>query len=443
MKKQDVIQYKESIIEQLARLCSYKSIYIPDEEGTPFGVENKKCLDKALEIASGYGFKTVNVDDYCGYIEMGQGEEIIGILAHLDVVPVSDSWNTDPFTLTIIDDRYYARGTSDDKGAVVCSLTAMRALKPLEGSFTKRVRLILGCNEESGSRCIRHYVKKHGHVNYGFTPDGEFPLVFGEKGMVGGLLKLESDKISDIKGGTVRNTVCASVEITLKDNCFNKEKLDKFFKENNIDYLLKENTLVVYGVAAHASTPEKGVNAISYALEGLYHADINDKAVDKYHQLIGLGYNGEGLKIDFTDEYGKLTFNVGVCYQEDSCLCFTIDIRFPVTLQKELVINTIKENDYGLIHNLDGINPLFFSPDSPMIKALHQAYIDVTGDTDKQPMVIGGGTYAKSMNNIVAFGCDDGKHNYHIHDDNEFVSWDSLETQTACYYHAILNLMKI
>lgn len=443
MKKQDVIQYKESIIEQLSTLCSYKSIYTPNEEGTPFGVENKKCLEKALEIAESYGFKTVNVDDYCGYVEMGQGEEIIGILAHLDVVPVSDSWNTDPFTLTLIDDKYYARGTSDDKGAVVASLAAMRALKPLEHTFTKRVRLILGCNEETGSRCVKHYVKKYGHVNYGFTPDGDFPLVFGEKGMVGGLLKLKSDKILDIKGGTVRNTVCATVEITLKENCFNLEKLDKFFKENNIIYSLNGNTLIVNGIAAHASIPQKGVNAISYALEGLYYADINDNAVDSYHQLIGLGYNGEGLKIDFEDEYGKLTFNVGVCYKENDYLCFTIDIRFPVTLKKELIINTIKENDKGLIYGLDGIKPLFYSPNLPMIKALHKAYVDVTNDTVNQPKVIGGGTYAKSMNNIVAFGCDDLKHNYHIHDDNEFVTWDSLQTQVACYYHAILNLMKI
>lgn len=443
MKKQDVIQYKESIIKQLAELCSFNSVYVPDEGGTPFGIENKKCLEKALEIAAGYGFKTVNVDDYCGYIEMGQGEEIIGILAHLDIVPVSDSWNTDPFTLTLIDDKYYARGTSDDKGAVVCSLAAMRALKPLEHTFTKRVRLILGSNEETGARCVKHYVKKHGHVDYGFTPDGEFPLVFGEKGIISGLLKLQSDKILDIKGGTAGNTVCGSVEITLKDDCFNKDKLDCFFKENKIDYSLKENKLIVNGVAAHASTPQFGVNAISYALEGLYQADINDNAVDSYHNLIGLGYNGEGLKIDFSDDYGNLTFNVGVCYKEDDYLVFTVNIRFPVTMKKEFVIETIKKNSNGLIQNLNGVDPLFYSPDLPMIKALHKAYVDVTNDTVRQPMVIGGGTYAKSMNNVVAFGCDDGKHDYHIHDDNEFVTWDSLETQVACYYHAILNLMAI
>ncbi len=443
MKKQDVIQYKESIIEQLATLCSYKSVYTPNEEGTPFGVENKKCLEKALEIAASYGFKTVNVDDYCGYIEMGQGEEIIGILAHLDVVPVSDSWNSDPFTLTLIDDKYYARGTSDDKGAVVCSLAAMRALKPLEHSFTKRVRLILGCNEETGSRCIKYYVSKYGHVDYGFTPDGEFPLVFGEKGIINGFLKLQSDKILDIKGGTVRNTVCGLVKLTLKENCFNKEKLDDFFKKHNINYTLIDNELTVYGVAAHASTPENGINAISYAFEGLYYADINDNAVDNYHNLIGLGYHGEGLKINFTDEYGKLTFNIGVAYKENDDLCFTIDIRFPVTLKKDIVIETVKANAQGLVYDLDGVNPLFYSPELPMIKALHKAYVDVTNDTIKQPMVIGGGTYAKSMNNVVAFGCDDGKHDYRIHDDNEFVTWDSIETQVACYYHAILNLMKI
>ena len=158
--KQEILKYKDEMIDQLAQLVSYPSTYQPNQDNTPFGISNRDCLNKALEIASSYGFKTVNLDNYCGYIEMGQGEEIIGILAHLDVVPVSDTWNSDPFKLTIIDDKMYGRGTSDDKGAVVCSLTALRMLKEKEHTFTKRVRLILGCNEESGSRGVEYYIEK-------------------------------------------------------------------------------------------------------------------------------------------------------------------------------------------------------------------------------------------------------------------------------------------
>ena len=441
--KQEILKYKDEMIDQLAQLVSYPSTYQPNQDNTPFGVSNRDCLNKALEIASSYGFKTVNLDNYCGYIEMGQGEEIIGILAHLDVVPVSDTWNSDPFKLTIIDDKMYGRGTSDDKGAVVCSLTALRMLKEKEHTFTKRVRLILGCNEESGSRGVEYYIEKEGHVDCGFTPDGEFPLVFGEKGMVHGLLSGKSTKIEDIKAGTVANAVAAKCNVVLKDNCINTEKLAEFFNKHNIKYQYQNNTLTVFGIAAHASTPQLGVNAISYAMEALYYSGINDEMVDTYHKLVGLTYNGENASVDFKDKYGDLTLNVGLAFKENDKLCFTIDIRFPVTMKHETIIEKLQQVSNGSISNLEGVDPLFFPEDHPMIKALHKAYVDVTNDTQHLPMTIGGGTYAKDMHNIVAFGCDDGKFDYHIHDDNEFVTWDSMLTQTACYYQAILNLLEI
>ena len=441
--KQEILKYKDEMIDQLAQLVSYPSTYQPNQDNTPFGISNRDCLNKALEMASSYGFKTVNLDNYCGYIEMGQGEEIIGILAHLDVVPVSDTWNSDPFKLTIIDDKMYGRGTSDDKGAVVCSLTALRMLKEKEHTFTKRVRLILGCNEESGSRGVEYYIEKEGHVDCGFTPDGEFPLVFGEKGMVHGLLSGKSTKIEDIKAGTVANAVAAKCNVVLKDNCINTEKLAEFFNKHNIKYQYQNNTLTVFGIAAHASTPQLGVNAISYAMEALYYSGINDEMVDTYHKLVGLTYNGENASIDFKDKYGNLTFNIGLAFKENDKLCFTIDIRFPVTMKQETIIEKLQQVSNGSISNLEGVDPLFFPEDHPMIKALHKAYVDVTNDTQHLPMTIGGGTYAKDMHNIVAFGCDDGKFDYHIHDDNEFVTWDSMLTQTACYYQAILNLLEI
>ena len=441
--KQEILKYKDEMIDQLAQLVSYPSTYQPNQDNTPFGISNRDCLNKALEIASSYGFKTVNLDNYCGYIEMGQGEEIIGILAHLDVVPVSDTWNSDPFKLTIIDDKMYGRGTSDDKGAVVCSLTALRMLKEKEHTFTKRVRLILGCNEESGSRGVEYYIEKEGHVDCGFTPDGEFPLVFGEKGMVHGLLSGKSTKIEDIKAGTVANAVAAKCNVVLKDNCINTEKLAEFFNKHNIKYQYQNNTLTVFGIAAHASTPQLGVNAISYAMEALYYSGINDEMVDTYHKLVGLTYNGENASVDFKDKYGDLTLNVGLAFKENDKLCFTIDIRFPVTMKHETIIEKLQQVSNGSISNLEGVDPLFFPEDHPMIKALHKAYVDVTNDTQHLPMTIGGGTYAKDMHNIVAFGCDDGKFDYHIHDDNEFVTWDSMLTQTSCYYQAILNLLEI
>ncbi|MBQ4253493.1 MAG: Sapep family Mn(2+)-dependent dipeptidase [Erysipelotrichaceae bacterium] len=440
--KQEVLNRKEDIIRDLGQLVSYPSVYAEDEEGSPFGKANREVLEKALEIAESYGFKTANLDNYCGYVEMGQGEEVIGIVAHLDVVPVSESWATDPFTMTRIGDTFYGRGTTDDKGAAVCALNAMRILKDNGVTMNKRIRLILGCNEESGSRCIRHYVEKEGPVSCGFTPDGYFPLVYGEKGMVGGVFKGKSEHITGISGGIVSNAVAARCRFEIRGE-IDEKKLDDYFRKSKVEYEFRDNVLTVIGRAAHASTPELGINAISHGFEALYQAGINDELVDAYHNLIGLGYNGEKLGIGFEDEYGKLTFNIGLASIKDGEIVCTIDIRFPVTMKKEEIIEPMKANGGKWIEVFRGSDSLFFPLDHPMIGAMLSAYYKVKGSDEEKPMTIGGGTYAKAMPNIVAFGCEYMDVDSHIHDDNEFVTLDSLLFQSEVYAEALLNLLEI
>ncbi len=441
--KQKVIDYTPELLKYLDELVSYPSVF--SDDALPFGQANIDCLNHALEIGSNLGFKAVNVDNYAGYIEIGQGDEVIGIVGHLDVVPVSDTWKTDPFRMTLIDGKYYGRGTSDDKGGVLCGLIAMKIVNELVPDMNKRIRLIMGCNEESGSACLRYYVKKCGAVDCGFTPDGSFPIVFGEKGMVGATLKAPTTKILDVRGGTARNAVCASVTIELPANSFDQSVLYDYLDENGLDHqITKGDTwkLRVFGRAAHASTPEEGLNAISYTMEGLYRAGIDDEFVNTYHQLVGTGYYGEKAGVDFSDNYGRLTFNIGVIKKVDDTVETSIDIRFPVTMKKEPVIEALQKNGKGNIINIGGVDPLFFPLEHPMIKAMLKAYYDVT-DSQYEPLTMGGGTYARTMPNIVAFGCDTLEYNWHIHDDNEFVTLKSLQTQTEVYANALLNLLEI
>ena len=152
---------RQEIIDNITTLVSYPSVENLNEAPTPFGFENAKVLEAALKMCESYGFTTKNLDNYAGYAEMGSGEKLIGVIGHLDVVPVSDGWSTDPFTATLKDGRLYGRGTSDDKGPVVCAMIAMSIVKQLRPDMNKRVRLIMGCNEESGSRCLAHYVDLH------------------------------------------------------------------------------------------------------------------------------------------------------------------------------------------------------------------------------------------------------------------------------------------
>ena len=168
-KEQFVEREIENMKHDLGLLVSFPSVY--SEDAKPFGLQNQKVLAAALGLMEKAGFRTENLDNYCGYGEIGEGEKLIGILAHLDIVPAGDGWDSDPFTMIEKDGYLYGRGVSDDKGAVVASFYAMKYLLESGYPLKKRIRLITGCNEESGSKCIEHYVEVKGHIDAGFTPD--------------------------------------------------------------------------------------------------------------------------------------------------------------------------------------------------------------------------------------------------------------------------------
>ncbi|MBR0385224.1 MAG: Sapep family Mn(2+)-dependent dipeptidase [Erysipelotrichaceae bacterium] len=441
--RKKVNEYFPELLQNLRELVSYPSVY--SDDAPPFGQANIDCLNHALSLGDKLGFKAVNLDNYAGYIEIGSGDEVIGIVGHLDVVPVSDTWKTDPFTLYQDVDKAYGRGTSDDKGGVLCGLMAMKILSEIKPDLNKRIRLIMGCNEESGSAGLRYYIEKEGYVDCGFTPDGSFPVVFGEKGMIRGAFEGTTEKILSINGGTAANAVPAKVTFKVPAGSFNEEKFTSFLTENNLTCSIDRNenwTVTVNGKAAHASTPEEGINAISYAMEALYVSDFNDPFVDGYHEYVGTGYYGEKQGVDVHDEYGRLTSNLGVITLKDGVITVTVDIRFPVTMTNQPLVEKLIASSGGHITKAGGADPLFFPLDHPMIKALLKAYYDVT-NSDLKPLTMGGGTYARTMHNIVAFGCDTQDYNWHIHDNNEFVTFKSLKTQTEIYTPALLNLLEL
>ncbi|MEG0076296.1 dipeptidase PepV [Anaerorhabdus sp.] len=443
-----VENHLDEILTHLKTLVSYDSTMGASEEGYPFGKVPAACLNKALEIADSYGFKTVNLDNYIGYAEMGEGKDLIGILAHLDVVPAGEGWNTDPFDMVIKDGKAYGRGTTDDKGAVVASMIAMQIVKELNVPLTKRVRLIMGTNEENGSKCLEHYVEKEGHIDMGFTPDGCFPGVHGEKGMVGGQFHSKETKIHDIQGGVASNVVCNKCTITIDKNSFSTKVLEDYFNDNDIEYSFKDEndtiTIEAHGVAAHASTPSLGKNAISHLLVGLKKAGYQDAFVDFYNDRIGLTTDGSLMGAKCSDEYGELTFNVGVIGLKEGKISGTIDIRFPVTMTVKQILEKMTPNletEGGYVEITKTHEPLYFPIDSPLVTKLLEAYQEVTGDMESIPLTMGGGTYAKGINNCIAFGCEMQDVDNHIHDANEFISIEALVVQTEIYVNAIIKLM--
>ena len=435
----------ENMLSDLKELVSFNSEN--SDDAFPFGENNRKVLDKALELMEDKGFKTKNLDYYCGYGEIGEGDKVIGILGHLDIVPAGEGWDSDPFTMTRVGDYVYGRGVSDDKGAVVASMYAMKYLLDTGYKFKKRVRLITGCNEETGSRCIEHYVKECGHIDLGFTPDGDFPGIYAEKGMLHGLICGPKDKIVEIKGGDAPNIVCKKVKAILVDDCINENKLKEYFENHNIKYEFDGNNLTVYGVAAHASTPDLGVNAINHMMMALEYAGIDDEYVRFFNKFIGLDVHGEKLGFEaIKDDATNTSINIGVIYiNEDNELCATLDMRFPVTRHGKDVLELMKKfkEDNCEFRAGHPVEPLFFDISSPFIQALDRAYRNVTGDYKSKMEAIGGGTYAKSINNCIAFGCEFIGENNHIHDANERLSIESFKKQVLIYIEAIKNLNEV
>lgn len=443
--KKIVKSYEEEILFHVSQLVSYPSILDKSDAQYPFGKANAECLQAALKMCEDYGFNTKNLDHYCGYAEIGEGEELLGVVGHLDVVPVAEGWNTDPFTATRIGDRLYGRGTSDDKGPVACAMTALKIVKDLRPDMKKRIRLIMGCNEESGSECLSYYVQKEGHLDMGFTPDGAFPGVHGEKGMIGATFSCPSTHIHHIEAGVASNVVPNKVTIVLDSNCYDQTKLKQYFQNHQLEYQSQDNdnltTLVVYGVSAHASTPHLGINAVSHALCALDAAGVQDEFVSFYVNTFGTTTDGSLLNIACSDQYGALTLNIGVIKEEDHIITGTIDIRFPVTLHSQSLVNTMVQHSEITVHST--VEPLFFPEDSPLVSLLWSAYKEVTHDEEHRPETMGGGTYAKGIQNCIAFGAEfPGHADVHIHDANEFIEIEDLLTQTEIYVVALLKLLE-
>lgn len=443
--------YTKELLDRLEKLVSINSEQGKEEVDAPFGQGPKKALETALKMLQEDGLKTVNLDNYIGYGEMGEGEQLIAIVGHLDVVParMEDGWNTDPYTMVEKDGIVYGRGVSDDKGGVVASMIALKIIKDMGIPVNKRIRLIMGCNEETGSQCLKYYVDHDEQPDYGFTPDGDFPCINGEKGMMGAHYESKKTGIRDIQGGTAGNIVCSNCYAVVDKCSFSKKKLEDYFNNNNIEYEIEDINetvkVTVQGVAAHASMPTLGVNAISYLLTGLKDAGYQDPFVDFYCSRIGLHTNGEGLGLNLKDEYSDLTLNCGYIHMNDGVIQGNIDVRFPITMTGKQIVKACEkylEDDGGkiVIHNT--VDPLYYSVDSPLVESLTEAYRQVTGDM-REPMVIGGGTYAKGINNTIAFGCAFPEKDYKIHNANEWCPIEDLTKQVEIYVAGILKLLEI
>ncbi|MCI8384620.1 MAG: dipeptidase PepV [Clostridia bacterium] len=466
----DLIEnYKNDIIQKTQELIQIPSILSSSEHPLfPFGKPINDALEYMLKLGKDLGFRTKNLDGYCGYIEFGEGKELIGIIGHLDVVPEGDHWNYPPFGGTIANHKIYGRGAIDDKGPVISSLYAMKAVMD-NCHVQKRVRLILGLNEENDWKCIQYYKKHEELPTIAFSPDADFPCIYSEKAILTSYLKMDYStflnkdlviKSIDTYGNAINVVpkICSIIlkinpqKITMDDLVKN---LKHFIEHSHFEIDLykideQEIKLTSHGVSSHSAHPELGINAISRLIVILsqifQHYDIPIELFDFFSQSIHTQYHGESLGINFEDESGKLTLNVGDFYFKNNILQIGLNLRIPITVNMIDIGNSfIKHTSSFLNVDFDTISykpALYLSKENKLVKTLCRIYNEET-HSNLEPIAIGGATYARAFDSCVSFGANFPNDKDMCHQVDEFIEIDKLLLSCQIYAKAILALNEL
>lgn len=452
------------MFKDLAEIVAIPSVLGEAEPNAPFGKECRRALDWFLAKGKEYGFKTEDLNGYCGFAEYGEGEEMIGILCHLDVVPAGSGWTYPPYALTNVDGMLYGRGVVDDKGSVVMCLNALKEIKDSGAKFRKRVRIIAGCNEEHGSECIKYYTK-HGEIpSLCFVPDSDFPLINSEKGILHLRVSVTADKefadsVKGICGGESFNVVPDHAEITIKRNSKIAEKLcgenESVFKSPKYasaiiehshsigDYSITSNgdlKIEAKGVSGHAMAPEKADNAIWK----LFHllAPTDNSTVSLMNQYICNPKALDELGLSCSDEKsGNLTMNMGIIDFTEGKLNFTLDMRLPLCADYRKIAETLETKLGAKVEICKYAPNLYIPEDSLLVRTLKKVYENCTGEK-ADCLVCGGGTYARELPNAIAFGPTFLGMETNIHNIDECSSVDNFMKAYKIYREAIIALAK-
>ena len=457
---------KETMIKKLQELIQIPSVYSESKNPLmPFGENANKALEYMLNLGKSLGFRTKNIDGYCGYIEFGEGEEMLGIIGHLDVVPSGDNWTYPPFSATIFDNKIYGRGAIDDKGPVIASLYAMKYVLD-NCEVHKRIRLILGLNEENDWKCINYYKKHEESPTIGFSPDADFPCIYAEKSILTSYFSMNYNKSNydisiqefDCNNNAINVVpkICSTV-LKISSNIVMddfikviKNILDKYDFEIDVYKLNNEEIkLTSYGVGAHSAHPDLGINAISrliIVLDDLFKSyNINIELFDFFTKYINTEYNGESLGINYKDESGILTLNVGNISLDNNVLKIGLNLRIPISVPIENIENTFMKclSNYKKINykKVDFKPSLYIPKDNYLVKTLCDIYNE-EANSYLEPIAIGGATYARAFDNCISFGANLPGQKDMCHQTDEFISIDNLLFACRVYAKAIHELSK-
>lgn len=452
--------HRDVIIASTQGLLQIPSVGGPPAPGAPFGVETVRALNFALSVAGDYGLTTKVLDGYAGHAEwIAPGTPadapIVGVLAHVDVVPEGDGWKHPPYGAEIDNGLIYARGAIDDKGPAMAALFGMIAVAQSGAPLTHRLRMILGCDEESGFGCVKHYFEHEEMPATGFTPDACFPLIYAEKGIANLTVTRELPvgdsglRIVSLKAGLRTNMVPEKAVAQIAGDTDGLTGLRQALASvADISAAGDDGTITVEarGVSAHGSTPELGRNAAGILAQavlstGLISGEHRDflQTLDRW----AMATEGETLGIaGYDDVAGPLSCNLGIVDVDGGQVSLTFNVRYPVTWQLDTLTSLLNEGIAGTEYTLSKVSsqgPLYIPLDDPLVTTLLAVYREQTGDMS-EPKTIGGGTYARAMTHGIAFGPEFAGRGGGAHQADENWPVDDLIAAAKIYAHAILRL---
>ncbi|MDM7461467.1 MAG: Sapep family Mn(2+)-dependent dipeptidase [bacterium] len=434
-------QHADEMVRDFQELLRAPSVRNDDERvpNAPFGTGVREALDVTLALGNRFGLQPRDFDGYACDMTLGDGAEMVASLSHIDVVPAGNDWSYPPFGATIDQGYIYARGATDNKGATLASIYALRALKELGVPLRRRVRLIIGCDEESRWECMQHYLSREAERPvWGVSPDAGWPFIYGEKGIANLYLEKPIEPTDGVrvlwaKGGERHNMVPDRAEAILNTPLQPTTQVeDVAWNPESAGW-----RAVAKGKSSHGSHPEGGVNAVTRLLEAIEPLNLPDNE-QWLHTVLewSRSLDGAALGIAHSDEpSGALTSNLGVFDYDGARVMCVFNIRYPVTWTLDALIERLTpvlERTGFRLSEVRHTPPLFIPPDTPFLQAILQTYREETGDYETQPTTMGGGTYARTMPNLVAIGAafeGDGE----AHQADERISIESLKKLVRCY----------
>lgn len=458
---QEIEKRKETILEDTKALLSIESV-LNEQEATieaPLGKGVKEALDFMLELGNRDGFAVKNVDNLAGHIEYGEGQEILGVLCHVDVVPAGEGWTSPPFSPEVRDGKLYSRGAMDDKGPTMAAYHALKLIKELNLPLNKRVRVIIGTDEESKWRCVNRYFQTEEMPQIGFAPDADFPIIHAEKGIADFFIVQkpldglgEGIKVLSFQSGQRLNMVPDYATVKLQEATEDVQlQFEKYLSEHQLKgRYYSENEITVFeleGKAAHAMEPKNGVNAGLYLASFLAELSLDSRAKSFFQFIKSYLFEdsrGKALGLQYTDDItGDLTVNVGILeYHYQGKVKIGVNIRYPVTYSMENQLESLSSllNEQGFnLTDFEDSKPHHVEKDSSLIQTLQKVYEEQTGEKANL-LTIGGGTYARSLKQGVAFGpLFPGRPDV-AHQKDEYIHIEDLLKASSIYAQAIFDL---